>query len=86
MAQKKGIVMEKNQDLEEKCGQLMEENSSLAAELEAQKKEIKQLKLENDYLKSARSIAPDRETLENRRRVIAKVVRDVDKCIEQLNE
>ena len=84
MLQKQGIVIEKA--LQEKCGQLMEENSSLAAELEAQKKEIQQLKLENDYLKIARSIAPDRETLENSRRVIAKLVRDVDKCIEQLNE
>ena len=33
MLQKQGIVIEKYQALQEKCGQLMEENSSLAAEL-----------------------------------------------------
>lgn len=86
MLQKQGVVIEKYQALQEKCERLMEENSSLSAELEEQKKEIQQLKLENDYLKIARSIAPDRETLENSRRLIAKLVRDVDKCIEQLNE
>ena len=61
-------------------------DSLLTHKWNGQKKEIQQLKLENDYLKIARSIAPDRETLENSRRVIAKLMRDVDKCIEQLNE
>ena len=39
-----------------------------------------------DKLQIARQIAPDREALDRSRAMIARLVRDVDKCIEQLKD
>lgn len=42
--------------------------------------------MDKDFLQMARQIAPDREALDRSRAMIARLVRDVDKCIEQLKD
>lgn len=61
-------------------------NKEFQEKIENLKKEIQNLEMENEYLKLARQIAPTQTELDNSRSIIAKLVRDVDKCIAQLNE
>ena len=80
------ILVEKYNALKAYNQQLNEEKSSLEKEIQRQKKEIEALTLENQYLRIARIAAPDKESIAKSRELIAKLVRDVEKCIEQLNE
>ena len=49
-----------------------------------QRQTLEKLEMENEYLRIARKIAPDRDALDRSRTLIAKLVRDVDKCIAHL--
>ncbi len=51
-----------------------------------QKKEIEQLQLENEYLKVATTIVPDRNKVEQSRALLSELVREIDKCILELKE
>ncbi len=51
-----------------------------------QKERIEKLEMDNEYLLMVRQIAPNRETLKKGHDLITRLVRDVDKCIEQLKE
>lgn len=62
--------------------QQLEEKQALIVQL---KQQVEQLQHENTYLKLARNIAPTPEGVVHSRKVIAKLVRDIDKCISQLN-
>ena len=55
-------------------------------ENEKQRQLIEKLEMDKDFLQMARQIAPDREALDRSRAMIARLVRDVDKCIEQLKD
>ena len=65
---------------------LREENEALKKENEKQRQLIEKLEMDKDFLQMARQIAPDREALDRSRAMIARLVRDVDKCIEQLKD
>lgn len=54
--------------------------------IESQKKEIERLNQEVEYLKIATTIVPDREQVENSRAILIKLVREIDKCIQELKE
>ncbi len=59
-------------------------------ELEAtnirQQREIEQLRQEVEYLKIATTINPDRKEVERSRAILSGLVREIDKCILELNE
>ena len=59
---------------------------ALKKENEKQRQLIEKLEMDKDFLQMARQIAPDREALDRSRAMIARLVRDVDKCIEQLKD
>ena len=80
------ILVEKYNALKAYNQQLNEEKSALEKEIQRQKKEIEVLTMENHYLRIARISAPDKESIAKSRELVAKLVRDVEKCIEQLNE
>lgn len=80
------VLVEKYNALKVYNQQLNEEKSALEKEIQRQKKEIEALSMENQYLRIARIAAPDKESIAKSRELIAKLVRDVEKCIEQLNE
>ncbi len=54
--------------------------------LSAKEKEIETLKQELEYLKIASTLAPDRNEVEKSRAVLAGLVREIDKCINELTE
>lgn len=59
------------------------------AELEAtiaeQQGEIERLRLELEYQRIATTLAPSREDLDRSRAVLSGLVREIDKCIDELN-
>ena len=83
---KQQILVERYRALEEKLNAADEANQKLAEENRKQKVLIEKLETANQYLRIARRIAPDQEAIGKSRELIARLVRDVDKCIEQLNE
>ena len=86
MFQKQRILVDKYHALEAKNKELSDGKKELLKELQKQRAEIEKLQIENQYLKIAKTIAPDQATLQNSRELIAKLVRDVEKCIGQLAE
>lgn len=86
MLQKQQILVDKYHALERKNGDLEDEKKELEKELQKQKAEIEKLQMENQYLKIARTIAPDQNAFEKSRELVSKLVRDVEKCIERLSD
>ncbi len=58
----------------------------LEATIESQKKEIAELKRQIEYMKFATAVAPTREAVEHSRAVLSKLVREITKCINDLNQ
>ncbi len=86
MLQKQQILVDKYHALEDRNKELTDEKRELEKEMRRQKTEIEKLQIENQYLKIAKLIAPDHATLQKSRELISKLVRDVEKCIGQLND
>lgn len=62
-----------------------EEIAAVRAENEKLRIEIERVKRENEYLRMAHAIAPTPESVAASKSMISKIVRDIDKCINQLN-
>ncbi len=79
------IVQRYNILLQEKhsCEAKISELESLILQ---QKKDIEKLQLENEYLKVATTIVPNRDDVEQSRALLSKLVREIDKCIVELSE
>ncbi len=60
--------------------------AELQAEIETLRKENGRLQQENDFLKIATTIAPTRSDVNSTRELLTRLVREIDKCITDLNE
>ncbi len=85
-------IMSKSKVLIEKYHALAAAKSQTDSEIEAVRaenlelrKEIERVKRENEYLRMAHTIAPTPESVARSKSMISKIVRDIDKCINQLN-
>ena len=83
---KSNILVEKYHALETANAELASEKAQLVEEIEKMKRANELLQQENEYLKLARVVAPDLNDVESARSTISTIVRDIDKCISQLNE
>ncbi len=83
---KSNILVEKYHALEGANAELASEKEQLVEEIEKMKRANELLQQENEYLKLARTVAPDLNDVETARTTISTLVRDIDKCIAQLNE
>ena len=79
---KQQILLERYNAMKDKLQISQEENEALKKENEKQRQLIEKLEMDKDFFQ----IAPDREALDRSRAMIARLVRDVDKCIEQLKD
>ena len=79
LVEKYHVLSAEKERLEKIVAQLQEENENL-------KKENNQLLTDNEYLTIVRKIVPDSEHLGEVKNMISSIVRDIDKCISQLNE
>ena len=64
----------------------LEQIAELQAEIETLRKENGRLQQENDFLKIATTIAPTRNDVNSTRELLTRLVREIDKCITDLNE
>jgi hypothetical protein len=62
---------------------IVEEQKAL---IDSQKKEIEQLKLQVEYLTIAATLSPKREDVELTRATITNLVREIDRCLADLND
>ena len=83
---KSNILVEKYHALMSANAELASKKEQLVEEIEKMKRANELLQQENEYLKLARVVAPDLNDVENARTTISTLVRDIDKCIAQLNE
>ena len=81
---KSSVLVEKYHALEVDKLNADKEIERLNHELTALKKEVEQLRQDNEYLKIARTIAPSYEQLAESKNILNQLVREVDKCISQL--
>ena len=54
-------------------------------EIEKLEKELSQLKIDNEFLRVAHSVPSNPESVAKYKKQVAKMVRDIDLCIKQLN-
>lgn len=59
--------------------------AQLLQQVEEQSREIADLRRQVEYMKVATTLAPNEEALNQSRRVISQIVREIDKCIADLN-
>jgi hypothetical protein len=83
---KSNILVEKYHALERTNDEVYSEKEQLVKEIEQIKRDNELLRQENEYLKMARVVAPNLDEVDKARTTISTLVRDIDKCIAQLNE
>lgn len=86
MLGKQAFFVERYHALQQKYVAAEKTNEELKAVIEDQQKAIEKLRTENEYLHIVHTVAPDEESRKKVRQIVAKLVRDVDKCIRQLEE
>ena len=71
---------------------LQDENKQLSRQIERQQleieqleKELKQLRIDNEFLRVAHSVPAKPEVIAQYKKQVTKMVRDIDRCIKQLN-
>ena len=72
-------IVNKSAIMMEKYRLLVSRNETMSQQLEEQQALVVSLR------EQARTLAPTPESIAHGRKVIAKIVRDIDKCISQLN-
>ena len=83
---KSNILVEKYHALENINSELVSEKEQLIKEIEQIKRDNEKLSQEVEFLKMARVVAPNLDNVDYARATISTLVRDIDKCIAQLNE
>lgn len=59
--------------------------AELEKELRDKERRIEQLSLHNEYLSVSSTLAPDRDAVEKTRTIIADLVREIDRCIADID-
>ena len=85
-------VASKVETLRQRYYALLSENKKMERQIERQEleiarleKEVNQLKIDNEFLRVARSVPSNPEAVARYKGQISKMVRDIDRCIKQLN-
>lgn len=60
--------------------------ASMQAELNARDRELKIIRQEVEYLRTAAVISPSRDQIEDTRAIISGIVREIDRCIADLSD
>lgn len=83
---KSNVLIEKYHAVAAERERLADENALLREQVDGLRIENEKLKRNNGYLAMARDLAPDKESAARTRAIISQLVRDIDRCIAQLNE
>ena len=82
---KSSMLLEKYRALEARNGELEQQLADVQSDNAELRLRLERLQRDHDYLVMARAIAADSALAGRYRSVIAQIVRDIDKCIAQLN-
>jgi len=84
-------LMLKVESLGKRLITLQDENKELSRQVERQQleidrleKELKQLRIDNEFLRVAHSVPAQPQVVAQYKKQVAKMVRDIDRCIKQL--
>lgn len=80
------LIAESYARLKAETVQAKEEIGSLRAQVLALQSELDRLKVENEYLRVVSTIVPERKDLLKTKAMISELVREIDRCILDLNE
>lgn len=83
---KSKVLVDKYHVLNAEKERLEEEVAALRGEVDALRKENEKLATDNHYLTIARHMVPNSDKAAEAKKMISSLVRDIDKCISQLNE
>jgi uncharacterized protein (DUF3084 family) len=83
---KSKVLVDKYHVLNAEKERLEQVVAQLQSEVEVLKKENEKLSTDNHYLTMARHFVPNSEKAAEAKKMISSLVRDIDKCISQLNE
>lgn len=83
---KSKVLVDKYHVLNAEKERLEQVVAQLQSEMEVLKKENAKLSTDNHYLTMARHFVPNSEKAAEAKKMISSLVRDIDKCISQLNE
>lgn len=85
------VLMHKVNNLGKRYHALMGENKELNRQIERQQleierleKEVAQLRIDNEFLRVAHTVPKNPEVVGQYKKQVAKMVRDIDRCIKQL--
>ena len=73
-----------SKELNDKLQITMRKVEALGKQYVAQK-EVNQLRIDNEFLRVAHSVPSNPELVAKYKKQVAKMVRDIDRCIKQLN-
>lgn len=83
---KAGIILDRQALLTKEYNAACERIKQLEDTILTLRKEVERLSLEKEYLSIATTIAPTTADIERSRAVLSELVREIDKCITELNE
>ncbi len=86
VAAKAGLVVERCNSLQRQRDETLQRVAELEQQLAQSQAEIRRLKVDNEYLRVASALTPDRKEIERVRSLISGLVRDIDRCILDLKE
>jgi len=85
LQRKSAVLVDKYQALLTQSQQTAHELEDATATIARLQSQVEQLEQDNQYLRMAHSVAPSPEAVAQTRAMISKLVRDIDRCISQLN-
>lgn len=80
------VLLEKYNALSDEKNKVDTLNANLQSENEKLRIELEKAKRDIEYLQIARNISTTPEDIANSKAILSQLVRDVDKCIAQLND
>lgn len=86
VAAKADLIVERCRRITQQRDEALEKAAELERQLALREKEAAQLRVDNEYLRVASSLCPDRKEIEKARSLISGLVRDIDRCILDLKE
>lgn len=85
LQRKSAVLIEKYQALLGECQLAQSELESTRRRVQELEARVERLETDNEYLRVAHTVAPSPESVAHSRAIISKLVRDIDRCISQLN-
>ena len=85
LQRKSAVLVDKYQALLTQSQQTAHELEDATATIARLQSQVEQLEQDNQYLRMAHTVAATPEAVAQTRAMISKLVRDIDRCISQLN-